>query len=39
MTLKDEAHIVHAKLNYHAQKGQLAFNSGILLCYRPVMPG
>ena len=25
MTLKDEAQIVHAMLNYHAQKGQLAF--------------
>ena len=25
MTLKDEAQRVHAMLNYHAQKGQLAF--------------
>ena len=25
MTLKDEAELVHAMLNYHAQKGQLAF--------------
>ena len=25
MTLKDEAQLVHAMLNYHAQKGQLAF--------------
>ena len=39
MTLKDEAQLVHAMLNYHAQKGQLAFNGENLLCYRPVMPG
>ena len=25
MTLKDEEQLVHAMLNYHAQKGQLAF--------------
>ena len=25
MTLKDKAQLVHAMLNYHAQKGQLAF--------------
>ena len=25
MALKDEAQRVHAMLNYHAQKGQLAF--------------
>ena len=25
MTLKDEAHLAHAMLNFHAQKVQLAF--------------
>ena len=25
MTLKDEAQLVHAMLNYHAQKDQIAF--------------
>ena len=39
MTLKDEAQLAHAMLNYPAQNGQLEFKWQDFLCYRPVMPG